>query len=139
MGLMNALEHRDTHRSDQLCQRAQRGMTRRSFCFLFGAGVTGLALPGDPLRPIEKHDVARWFGVPPEVIDATHIADVIGQVTTNADGSINIYRRVNGERVFRRIATVPASERSFTDHMPVGGESLAEPITISGYWDRPEV
>ena len=34
----------DTHRSDQLCQRAQRGMTRRSFCFLFGAGVAGLAL-----------------------------------------------------------------------------------------------
>lgn len=34
----------DRHTNDRLCQRAQRGLTRRSFCFLFGAGVTGLAL-----------------------------------------------------------------------------------------------
>lgn len=34
----------DTHGTDQLCQRAERGMTRRSFCFLFGAGIAGLAL-----------------------------------------------------------------------------------------------
>lgn len=35
----------DEHGVDQLCQRAQRGMTRRSFCFLFGAGIVGYALP----------------------------------------------------------------------------------------------
>ena len=34
----------DTHRSDPLCQRAQRGMTRRSFCFLFGAGLAAAAI-----------------------------------------------------------------------------------------------
>jgi hypothetical protein len=33
------------HTVDQLCARAQRGMTRRSFCFLFGAGVTALTIP----------------------------------------------------------------------------------------------
>lgn len=26
---------------DRLCARAQRGITRRSFCFLFGAGIAG--------------------------------------------------------------------------------------------------
>ena len=39
----------DTHRSDQLCQRAERGMTRRSFCFLFGAGIAAALLPAQQL------------------------------------------------------------------------------------------
>jgi hypothetical protein len=34
----------DRHGADQLCAKAQRGMTRRSFCFLFGAGIAGVAL-----------------------------------------------------------------------------------------------
>lgn len=36
----------DRHGVDQLCAKAQRGMTRRSFCFLFGAGIAGLTLAG---------------------------------------------------------------------------------------------
>lgn len=35
----------DTHAIDRLCQRAQRGMTRRSFCFLFGVGLAAAAVP----------------------------------------------------------------------------------------------
>lgn len=34
----------DQHGLTALCQRAQRGLTRRSFCFLFGAGVAGAML-----------------------------------------------------------------------------------------------
>lgn len=34
----------DTHGSTSLCQRAQREMTRRSFCFLFGVGIAGLTV-----------------------------------------------------------------------------------------------
>lgn len=40
----------DYHPVDQLCQRAQRGLTRRSFCFLFGAGLAATALG---IRPSE--------------------------------------------------------------------------------------
>ena len=43
----------DDHPVDRLCQRAQRGMTRRSFLWLFGAGVaTGLVggLPTGAIR-----------------------------------------------------------------------------------------
>ena len=46
----------DTHRSDQLCQRAQRGMTRRSFCFLFGAGIAGAALAPSLDAPLWYRD-----------------------------------------------------------------------------------
>lgn len=35
----------DTHSPDRICQRAQRGTTRRSFCFLFGAGIAATYLP----------------------------------------------------------------------------------------------
>jgi len=34
----------ESHGADRLCQRAQRGMTRRAFCFLFGTGVGAAAL-----------------------------------------------------------------------------------------------
>jgi len=34
----------DTHPADRLCQRASKTLTRRSFCFLFGAGIIGTAL-----------------------------------------------------------------------------------------------
>lgn len=34
----------ESHDVNRLCERAQRGMTRRSFCFLFGAGVGAMAL-----------------------------------------------------------------------------------------------
>lgn len=34
----------DVHGPTQLCQRAQSGMSRRSFCFLFATGVAGLTL-----------------------------------------------------------------------------------------------
>jgi len=35
----------EPHASDHLCQRATRGVTRRSFCFLFGAGIAAAVLP----------------------------------------------------------------------------------------------
>ena len=38
----------DQHARDQLCQRAQRGLTRRSFCFLFGAGSAAVVTSGTP-------------------------------------------------------------------------------------------
>ena len=39
----------DDHPIDKLCGRAQKGMTRRAFCFLFGAGAAAaLALPKIP-------------------------------------------------------------------------------------------
>ena len=41
----------DRHGVDQLCQRAQRGMTRRSFCFLFGAGVAGAVVAAHAEAP----------------------------------------------------------------------------------------
>lgn len=34
----------ESHATDRLCQRAQRGMTRRSFLFLFGSGVAAATL-----------------------------------------------------------------------------------------------
>lgn len=39
----------EPHSADRLCERAQRGMTRRSFCFLFSAGVGAAALGVLPL------------------------------------------------------------------------------------------
>ena len=45
----------ERHGADQLCQRAQRGMTRRSFCFLFGAGLAGAALATKPAA------VESWY------------------------------------------------------------------------------
>jgi hypothetical protein len=36
----------EAHDVDRLCQRAQRGMTRRSFCFLFSAGVAAATASG---------------------------------------------------------------------------------------------
>ncbi|MGE3845136.1 MAG: hypothetical protein AB7I50_26550, partial [Vicinamibacterales bacterium] len=47
----------DTHRTDQLCQRAQHGMTRRSFCFLFGAGVAGAVLLREPAPSFKVTDM----------------------------------------------------------------------------------
>lgn len=36
----------EPHDTTRLCQKAQRGLTRRSFCFLFGAGVASVATGG---------------------------------------------------------------------------------------------
>jgi hypothetical protein len=38
----------ECHAIDRLCQRAQRGMTRRSFCFLFGAGIAAASVGVGP-------------------------------------------------------------------------------------------
>jgi len=61
----------ELHDGDQLCQRASRGLTRRSFCFLFGVGVGAMALgispatesPGLSLRPlpIDPSLFADWL------------------------------------------------------------------------------
>jgi len=70
----------DRHGVDQLCQRAQRGLTRRSFCFLFGAGVAGALVAGAApenywyldrtgvYRAFTVEDIARAFHVPPSMI-----------------------------------------------------------------------
>lgn len=36
----------EPHDTKRLCQQTQRGLTRRSFCFLFGAGVASVATGG---------------------------------------------------------------------------------------------
>jgi hypothetical protein len=69
----------DRHGVDQLCARAQRGMTRRSFCFLFGAGVAGLAIAG----PVVAQ--ASWPPTPSMTIaidgvDISHYVLSIGNV-----------------------------------------------------------
>lgn len=56
----------DQHGADQLCQRAQLGMTRRSFCFLFGAGIVGATLGGET----QVAQIARIFHVPTRLITA---------------------------------------------------------------------
>ena len=50
----------ERHASDRLCQR---GLTRRSFCFLFGAGIAAAALPG------RAGPVALPFDGSTEIID----------------------------------------------------------------------
>lgn len=73
------------HALDQLCQRAQRGMTRRSFCFLFGAGVAGLALSPAKVCPQDGLELVLNFNGLPFIeameklshrIDAAHQAYV---------------------------------------------------------------
>jgi hypothetical protein len=45
-------------------------MTRRSFCFLFGAGVAGAMLPSaPPFQRLTKQDIARLFAVPVDALD----------------------------------------------------------------------
>lgn len=53
----------EKHDTDQLCQRAQRGMTRRSFCFLFGAGIAGAMLPSAPDNTVWILDAPAELGV----------------------------------------------------------------------------
>lgn len=62
----------DRHSIDQLCQRAQRGMTRRSFCFLFGAGIVGAMLPA-PEQSWTRRDVARWLRISDELLEESAI------------------------------------------------------------------
>lgn len=49
----------DTHGPTQLCQRAQRSLTRRSFCFLFGAGFVAALTPSLPCGIIPTEFVGR--------------------------------------------------------------------------------
>lgn len=51
----------DEHGVDQLCQRAKRGMTRRSFCFLFGAGIAATALLGSAAPTPSSDWWPQWF------------------------------------------------------------------------------
>jgi hypothetical protein len=67
----------DRHGVDQLCQRAQRGMTRRSFCFLFGAGVAGAMLP-----TVEQPTM--FMGRPIKFVDDLGV-----------DAGLHFYNRVN--------------------------------------------
>jgi hypothetical protein len=79
----------EAHDVDRLCQRAQRGMTRRSFCFLFGAGVAA-GLSGfwdrvdDPLFDVPEPTlylypsnapIGRYFYGPAEALDVTSFRD----------------------------------------------------------------
>src|SRR5687768_556440 len=50
----------DNHDVDKLCQKAQTGMTRRSFCFLFGAGIVGAALGGEAITGILRRGEAAF-------------------------------------------------------------------------------
>jgi len=44
----------ESHPVDQLCQRGQQGLTRRSFCFLFGSGLVAVALPWPMVAEVVK-------------------------------------------------------------------------------------
>lgn len=95
----------DTHRSDQLCRR---GMTRRSFCFLFGAGVAGLALA--KAAPLYQFTAVTPMGEtrPRSVRAGVDLAQPGGDVT-----AINLYTSVDGGK-WTLYKTVPASVRSIS-------------------------
>lgn len=50
----------DAHLVDRLCGQAQRGMTRRSFCFLVGGALAAAALP------LKLAPVVPPYAVPPD-------------------------------------------------------------------------
>jgi hypothetical protein len=68
----------ETHGPDRLCARAQRGMTRRSFCFLFGAGIAAavlapasLSLSEGPIFDLDAYvnTYGRYIIVTQELLD----------------------------------------------------------------------
>ena len=109
----------ELHGADQLCQRAQRGMTRRSFCFLFGAGVAGLALA----HGLETSNWYRDYNRDLHVFrpDASmQIVDRLGHstvatFTTKADLSVgnSIAIDYQGQRLFEGRVTQLATRRTF--------------------------
>ena len=75
----------EPHAVEKLCARAQRGMTRRSFLFLTGAGVAGMAL-APSLPPLFEHKAfVGQFSVHPNIgqIVALVWNEVIGEPADN--------------------------------------------------------
>lgn len=66
----------DDHPADRLCEKAERGMTRRSFCFLFGAGLAVLPVAVN----FDASQVSsRVWMVPPDA--SMQIVSVLGAST----------------------------------------------------------
>lgn len=65
----------DNHPIARLCQSAQRGITRRSFCFLFGAGLVATTIPlPSILEPTSIGVTADQFTTISQSINAPGIA-----------------------------------------------------------------
>lgn len=102
----------DRHGVDQLCQRAQRGMTRRSFCFMFGAGVAGAMVAA--AAPVEGWyvDAAGRLHVE-QANQWTVITDSLGSPSVATFKSSNPILRAgqrvaidyNGQRLFEGVLT----------------------------------
>lgn len=93
----------DHHGADQLCQRAQRGMTRRSFFHLFGAGVAGAMIAAKLPMPS------------PALMEVPVYAPVNG---IGAVGARSIYRSNTAGTVFKLIATIEDNTtRTWTDNL----------------------
>jgi len=73
----------DNHGVDQLCRRAQRGMTRRSFCFLFGAGVAGVMTTGLPAPE------RQLFRAKAGALGASYVVEILDTTTIEWDLSGN--------------------------------------------------
>lgn len=90
----------DDHGVDKLCQRAQRGMTRRSFFGLLGAGAAGLVL------------APELSFVPPPAALPTLMPIPLGPSTVVAR---KLYRS-SGNGVYKLIAVIADnSTATFTD------------------------
>lgn len=97
----------ERHGVDQLCQRAQRGMTRRSFGFLFGAGLAASMMA---IRGVE--------GVATPDTMATSLS---------FDGKrpswLDVYQSPNPNGPFKKIGSLDVST----------GASSLPPLTKGGY------
>lgn len=89
-------------------------MTRRSFCFLFGAGVAGLALLRSAAPPVYQFTGLTSMGetVPTTVLNSVPFNDA--QVVAH-----RIYTG-NGRGAYSHIATVPAVGAPLTMHFDGG-------------------
>jgi hypothetical protein len=116
----------DDHRSDQLCQRAQRGLTRRSFFGLFGAGVAGVVVASALPWPIAPPPIAVMS------VPVYNEAGALGAVVAR-----KLYRSNASGTVFKLIATInDNTTRTYTDNMtgivldnlPIIGDGVPERI-----------
>jgi hypothetical protein len=112
----------DRHGADQLCQRAQRGMTRRSFFGLFGAGVAGAVVASALPWPMATSG--------PLTVPVCNQAGELGAVVAR-----QLYRSNTAGTVFKLIATIDDNTtRTWTDDMtgitfdnlPIVGDAYTE-------------
>jgi hypothetical protein len=66
----------DAHGPERLCGRAHKALTRRSFCFLFGAGMVGLGLGGEPTGIVPQGSILEIYGADGSLWYATEIKPI---------------------------------------------------------------